>query len=105
MQISLLTLLFEAITLAFRFGLGMQATRDTKWISRFTLGLRIHHGYWGLALIAISLVTKPQSDLLRNIGWALVLSDLIHHFLVLWPLTGSPEFHLTYPREVSNGDN
>ena len=27
---------------------------------------------------------------------ALVLSDAIHHFLVLWPIEGSPEFHFWY---------
>ena len=27
----------------------------------------------------------------------LVVSDLVHHFLVLWPLTGSPQFDLFYP--------
>jgi hypothetical protein len=31
------------------------------------------------------------------LGIALLASDLIHHFAILWPLTGTPEFHLKYP--------
>ena len=31
------------------------------------------------------------------IGIALVASDLVHHFLVLWPIVCSPEFDLFYP--------
>lgn len=33
------------------------------------------------------------------LGTALFLSDMIHHFLVLWTLTGSPHFHLVYPAQ------
>ena len=32
------------------------------------------------------------------VGAALVISDLVHHFLVLWPVTGNPQFQLFYPR-------
>ena len=32
------------------------------------------------------------------IGIALALSDAVHHFLVLWPIVGSPQFDLVYPR-------
>jgi len=28
----------------------------------------------------------------------LFLSDIVHHFLVLWPITGNPEFDLFYPK-------
>jgi hypothetical protein len=27
----------------------------------------------------------------------LIFSDLAHHFIVLWPITGSPEFDIIYP--------
>jgi hypothetical protein len=30
-------------------------------------------------------------------GAALALSDLVHHFVVLWLVVGDPEFHLVYP--------
>lgn len=36
------TLAIEAITCALRFGLGMQSSRDTSALARWTLGLRIH---------------------------------------------------------------
>ncbi len=39
-----LAVLFEAITLAFRFGLNLQSTRDTDGIAAWTFGLRVHHG-------------------------------------------------------------
>lgn len=31
------------------------------------------------------------------IALALFASDMIHHFLILWPITGSPHFHFAYP--------
>ena len=31
------------------------------------------------------------------LGLALIKSDLMHHFLVLWPFTGSHDFDLVYP--------
>jgi hypothetical protein len=36
--------------------------------------------------------------MLAVVAIGLVISDIIHHFLVLWPVTGSPEFDLRYPR-------
>jgi hypothetical protein len=35
-------------------------------------------------------------DTLLVFGSALLFSDLAHHFLVLWPTTGSPQFDLFY---------
>ena len=103
-----LTLVFEAVTVLFRFGFKLQATRDTvHHVARWTLGLRIHHGYWGVPLALAGMVLLivlpglgPQwlAVWLVVIGLALIKSDLIHHFLVLWPITGSHDFHLTYPR-------
>jgi hypothetical protein len=95
-----LTLLFEAVTCLFRFGLHLQSTRDTGVLRHLTFGLRIHHGYIGLLLI-IAAPVLPKGGFLQTwclrIGAALVLSDLVHHFLVLWPITGDPAFDLTYP--------
>lgn len=95
----LLTIVLESITCAFRFGLDLQATRDTRVIGKYTKRVRIHHGYLGVAVLALGLVLPPigvQSALI--IGGALALSDVIHHFFVLWPLTGSHEFDLRYPQ-------
>jgi hypothetical protein len=97
-----LTLLFEAVTCAFRFGLDLQSSRDTRWLSRWTANFRIHHGYVG-AVMAIPAMGADGSFLAvwaLRIGAALLLSDAIHHFLVLLPATGSHEFHITYPAPV-----
>ena len=62
--------------------------------------MRIHHSYVGVALLVGSALFGPMSaagTALFFAGIALALSDIIHHFLVLWPLTGTPEFHLRYP--------
>ena len=95
-----LTVLFEGITCLMRFGLGMESTRDTGVIRHLTFGLRIHHGYLGAPLVAAAFLL-PKGWRLRpwclRVGAALVLSDLSHHFLVLWPITGDPHFDLTYP--------
>jgi hypothetical protein len=93
-------LIWEATTCAFRFGLDMQSTRDTAWMAPLTLGFRIHHGYLGVILIVLAALisSAPSRSALLIVGVGFVVSDLVHHFLVLWPLTGHHEFHLRYPR-------
>ena len=95
-----LTILIEAVTCAFRFGLNLQSTRDLASLARFTFGLRIHHGYVGIVLLVVAAFLKSSRmrDVLLVAGSGLVASDLIHHFLVLWPITGSPQFDLTYKK-------
>jgi hypothetical protein len=97
-----LTFIIELVTIVLRFGLQMESTRDTaSTIGRLTFGIRIHHGYCGLALMLVAYCLMSRYPRLARwgliIGLALLLSDLIHHFLVLWPITGSPHFDLTYP--------
>jgi len=90
----------EALTATLRFGLNMQSTRDTGAIGRYTFGLRVHHGYIGVAVAVAAIFVRRVAirNLLLIVAIGLVLSDLFHHFLVLWPLTGSPQFDLVYPR-------
>jgi hypothetical protein len=89
----------ELITDLARFGLNLQATRDTGVLAHLTFGLRIHHGYLGLLLCMLAWL---RPGLWRNLalvlGAALLTSDLAHHFAVLWPITGSPQFDLVYPQ-------
>ena len=96
-----LTVLIEAVTVLLRFGLGMQSTEETaSTVGRLTGGIRIHHGYLGVLamLIAAGAARRhPAAAWLLVLGIALVASDLIHHFLVLWPIVGSPQFDLVYP--------
>ena len=101
MQILLLTAALELITLVLRFGFQLESTRDTaSTIGRITFGLRIHHGYCGAVVLLVAWgisQTKPRWAYAGYVvGWALVLSDAIHHFLVLWPITGSPQFDFFY---------
>lgn len=97
-----LTVVFEAVTILLRFGFRLESTRDTaSTIGRMTLGLRIHHSYLGLIVILLAcwLWTRfPRvSFWLLATGIGLLLSDLIHHFLVLWIVMGDPQFDLVYP--------
>ncbi len=97
-----LAILFELITCGFRFGLDMQSTRDTAHVGTFTLGVRIHHGYIGLLLMLLAPLFFREYAWIFNtlmiVGIGLFVSDMIHHFLILWPLTGSHDFDLVYPR-------
>ncbi|MDP7035454.1 MAG: hypothetical protein QF752_13275 [Planctomycetota bacterium] len=97
----LATALLEGVTLLFRFGFDLQSTRDTaNTIGSWTGGVRIHHGYIGVAVFCVAALTQRYPriyDWLWILAFSLIASDLIHHFLVLWPLTGSPHFDLTYP--------
>jgi hypothetical protein len=97
-----LTLIIELITIFLRFGLNMKTSNTTTLIvGKFTFGIRIHHGYIGILLIimAVFFPTALVSNWLLITGMSLFLSDVIHHFLVLWPITGSPEFDLLYPKK------
>lgn len=98
----LLTVLIEGVTALLRFGLHLESSRDTaSTVGRLTGGVRIHHGYIGLLAVLIAAAVLRRRPLLGRwllvAGIALVLSDLVHHFLVLWPIMGSPEFYLFYP--------
>lgn len=96
----LLTVAMEAVTCFLRFGADYQTTRDTTYLAAWTFGLRIHHGYIGLFILLVLPIFRRDRWLwwwAFRIGVALVLSDLFHHFLVLWPITGDPAFHLFYP--------
>jgi len=103
-------LVFEIITLFVRFSFDLQSTRDTAFIGQFTAGIRIHHGYIGALLIFLYLLkikslssqimaTKfTTGEWLYMLGIGLLTSDLAHHFLALWIITGSPQFDLLYPQ-------
>lgn len=94
----LLGILFELITLLFRFGLNLQSTRDTASLGAYTFGLRVHHGYIGVFVLVLgSCFPRGLRHLLWIIAFGLIFSDLAHHFLVLWPITGSPQFDFVYP--------
>jgi hypothetical protein len=101
----LIAITIELLTIYFRFGLDLQSSRDTAFIAGFTGGIRIHHGYIGMLLLLISFSSLAQAKFYRYsiksclyaFGIGLILSDLCHHFVVLWIATGSPQFDLVYP--------
>ncbi|MEM6980320.1 MAG: hypothetical protein AAF539_11700 [Planctomycetota bacterium] len=87
-----------------RFGFGMASSKATaSTIGVLTLGFRVHHGYLGAVMIPLGIyLCRDHFD----IGWflfvsgvALFASDIIHHFFVLWPVTGSPQFDFWYPEK------
>lgn len=95
----LLAMLIEAITVGLRFGLRLESTRDTaSTVGSLTLGLRVHHGYIGVFLVPLAWCFPLG---LRHLLWivaiGLIVSDFVHHFFVLWPITGSPQFDIIYP--------
>jgi hypothetical protein len=95
----LLTVVLETLTCFLRFAVQLQSTRDTRLLAQATFGFRIHHGYIGLCLLVVALwaASKARRNLLLIVGVALVLSDLLHHFAILWFVVGAPQFDLRYP--------
>ena len=94
-----LTVAIELFTCVLRFGFSLESQKHTAWMARFTFGYRDHHGYWGILLLVVAAFAwrrRALRNALLIVGGALFLSDMIHHFLVLWPLTGSPEFYIRY---------
>ena len=70
-----LTVLFEVITVLLRLGLKMESKVVQEEF------IRIHHGYIGMFLLLASFVFPINA--LWIVGWALILSDLVHHYTVL----------------------
>ncbi|MEM6690938.1 MAG: hypothetical protein AAF664_16035 [Planctomycetota bacterium] len=98
------TLVIELICVVLRFGFGKDSTSATaSTIGIMTLGYRIHHGYIGALMIPLGICycdgPKSWGWWILVIGIALFASDFIHHFLILWPITGTPDFDLVYPSE------
>lgn len=98
---------FEVACLVARFIFKKKSTENTGAIGKCTCGLRIHHGYVGVALVLVrNLFPQSQiagvgaslAEIAAGIGWGCILSDGVHHFWVLWPLTGSHDFDLVYPK-------
>jgi hypothetical protein len=101
-----LAVVMELTTVVLRFGAGLLSSRCNAWMGRFTFGVRVHHGYFGILLGMLAVWPLSGLGGLRNllliIAAALIISDVIHHFLVLRLLVGTHEFDLFYPpRQVA----
>lgn len=93
------TVVFEVLTLLLG---GSLCTEDTisGHIGWLTYGIRLHHGYFGILLLLMALLLRSRRALvtpwLMVVGFGLLFSDLLHHFLILWPTTGDPQFSLLF---------
>lgn len=83
---AVVTLVVEVVTLYLRFGRGQTATEFNKTAP---LLLQIHHMFWSVPLLAVLpfVWRRPRaSGTLLGIALGFVISDLLHHCVVL-PLT------------------
>jgi hypothetical protein len=92
--------LSEALAFANLATVGWNATRDTSWLAPWTFGLRPHHLHVGLVLLLGAWIARRRLTArtwLVRVGIGLIIADTLHHFLVLWPMTGEHGFDLMYP--------
>jgi hypothetical protein len=85
---------FELLTCVFRFGIGLRSKVYANRYRRYTLGIRVHHAYFAAVVLpaAYGVPMEPwMRDILVAAAAGLVLSDLVHHFVVLPILTGEFE--------------
>ncbi len=74
-----LTIVFELITVLLLLFFKL---RSHAW--QESIGMpRIHHGYFGMLLLLTSYAFPGIVLILLTIGWALIISDLVHHYTVL----------------------
>jgi hypothetical protein len=87
-EIILLALIYEVGTILVRIKFGSMKNFYKK--NKEKLKIRIHHGYTGLILILIYLFYP--FEILAIIGGFLLVSDIVHHFVVLPIWIGKTEF-------------
>src|SRR5438046_6865836 len=86
-------LVVEAVALWLRFGRGVQATEFNRTAP---LLLQIHHMFWSVPiLIAMPLCRRWRrvNEALLGIAMGLIVSDLMHYFVVLPILVGNTGWH------------
>lgn len=95
--IILLAISLELLTVFVRFKFKIK-TKDVliKIMKHFDLKkiVHFHHGFVGIIIFVIAYFYGLF--FWADIGFGILISDAIHHFLVLWPIMGSPEFHVLY---------
>lgn len=87
------TLVVEAVTLFLRFGSGMTAAEFNQ---QAPLPLQLHHMFWSVPLLVVVPLVwrRPRlSGALLGIAMGLILSDLIHHLVVLPIAAGTTGWH------------
>jgi len=87
-----LTIVFELLTVALRLIFKLQSKEIQG-----DFGIpRVHHAYVGMALLLLSYVIPGAAAALWVTGWALIISDLVHHYTVL-PLLRITEVDISMP--------
>ncbi len=87
------TVATELITLYLRFRVGATAVEFNQ---SAPLLLQIHHMFWSIPLFAVAATVwkRPKlSGALAGIGVGFVVSDLLHHFVVLPLIVGNTGWH------------
>jgi len=56
--------------------------------------IHFHHGFTGVIIALLAFYFESSIGIAFGLG--MVLSDIIHHFVVLWFIIGDPEFHVVY---------
>ena len=92
-------MVIEIITCLGRFGFKISMKEHESTVKKNTFGVRIHHGYIG-AFLLLAAYAMTHLNILKDFdfrlvyvaGWALLISDIIHHFIVLYLITGKTEF-------------
>lgn len=89
----------EIATCIGRFGFGISMKENESAITELTFGVRIHHCYVGAFFLPLTFVVtlfKTKRGLITNLlyvaGWALLIQDIFHHFVVLYLIVGNTEF-------------
>ena len=90
----LVTVGFELLTLVVRFGSGVSAVEFNKTAP---LLMQIHHMFWSVPLFLVAPFTLKRLPRLTGAvigtGVGFILSDLVHHFIVLPILVGDSGWH------------
>ena len=93
-EILFLTFLIESLTVGTRLLFKMDAQELFEKHLKKYVKIRVHHGYIGilLAVISIFVVNDAAGRWLFIIGSALILSDVLHHFVFLPVLLKKTKF-------------
>ncbi|MFH0951969.1 MAG: hypothetical protein V1838_02135 [Patescibacteria group bacterium] len=94
----LLAVFFEMVTSLFRFAFYHLVIRFHRTVAILTGGYHVHHAFIGIIFLIIGLIIADPGvkNIAIFIGVGLLVSDLLHHFVVLWIVTGQHEFQLRY---------
>ncbi len=90
-------IIIEAVTIFGRFFLKISSKKVyIRVMKRFNLKkfYHFHHLFTGIIITIVFYFYYHQ--LFFNLGLGIFLSDLIHHFAVLWIVLKHPEFHVVY---------